>query len=160
VLVIKGDHDSDFSGDYEPERINRLAGCREISGTTFEIRGLTFLGVSYQETAYRTSPRVILSRFPQRGGVVISHARQRNVRFLTQLAPKLIIRGHFGVGKYLIDGVPAVFTSGAYAIVDVPRTGLPRIRQPSMREAVFVKILKEAYPWLRPYSTSLQNRGR
>jgi len=131
VLVIKGDHDDDFPGAYDVCRIDRTPGCHEISGGTHRARGELFLGVSYEYTAYRTVSLSLLERFPQKGGIVIAHARQRNVRLLADLAPKLIIRGHFGVGQHRVGGVPAVFTSGGHAIIDIAKAGGPRIRQPS-----------------------------
>lgn len=154
VLAIKGDHDDDFPGDYDPGRINRIPGCQEISGSAFERDGTTFLGVSYEETKYRRTPQALLMRFPQRGAVVISHARQRNVRLLAALQPRLVIRGHFGLGSYLLDGTPAVFTAGGHAVIDLPRGASPRIQQPSLgKERVEVqKALVRDYPWLRPYN--------
>lgn len=163
VLVIKGDHDDDFPGDYDPQRINGISGCHEISGQTFEAKGVFFLGVSYQETAYRCIARTLLARFPQRGEIVISHARQRNVRLLAELRPRLIIRGHYGSGKFLLEGIPAVFTDGGPAIINASNAGLPHIRLLSDRKgrgtialtpktiASFEDLLQEDYPWLAPY---------
>ena len=181
VLVIKGDHDDDFPGVYDRGLINKILGCQEISGRTYEAGGQVFLGVSYQDTAYRRTSRGLLARFQHRGGVVICHARQRNVRLVADLKPRLIIRGHFGVGKYLVERVPAVFTAGAHAIIEIRGTGLPRIQQrlprteevqifdpttgryTTRRASVSIgseerKRLRESererYTWLQPY-----NRG-
>lgn len=131
VLVVKGDHDDDFPGAYDLYRINRIPGCHEISGGTYRARGEVFLGVSYQYTAYRTVSLSLIEQFPQKGGIVIAHARQRNVTLLADLAPKLIIRGHFGFGQHRVGRVPAVFTSGGHATIDMAKAGAPRIRQPS-----------------------------
>jgi len=130
VLVVKGDHDDDFPGAYDLGRINRIPGCHEISGETYRAQGHLFLGVSYQCIGYRTISRSLLEKFPEKGGIVLAHARERNVHLLADLVPKLIIRGHFGFGQHRIGGVPAVFTSGGYAIVDIAKAGAPRIRQP------------------------------
>jgi hypothetical protein len=151
VLVIKGDHDDDFPGDYEPDRINRIPGCHEISGGAFETNGIVFLGVSYQETAYRRTPHALLAKFPQRGAIVLSHARQRNVRLLAELRPGLIIRGHSGFGKYLLEGIPAVFTAGAHAVIDIPEAGTPRICQPASDKATTIDGHPQDYAWLQPY---------
>lgn len=170
VLAIKGDHDDDFPGDYDPQRIDGIPGCHEISGKTFEAKGVFFLGVSYQETAYREIARALLARFPERGGIVISHARQRNVRLLAELRPRLIIRGHYGSGKFLLDGIPAVFTDGGPAIINVSNAGLPCIRLLSDRRgrgtiaptpediASFEGFLQEDYPWLAPYPVTPASR--
>jgi len=169
VLLIKGDHDNDFPGDYDPRHINGIPGCHEISGQTFEAKGVFFLGVSYQETAYRCVARALLARFPQRGGIVISHARQRNVRLLAELRPRLIIRGHYGFGKFLLDGIPAVFTAGGPPIINASNARLPHIRLLSDRKgkgtialtpekASFEDLLQEDYPWLAPYPVSPVSR--
>jgi hypothetical protein len=162
VLVAKGDHDDDFPGDYDPLRINHIPGCYEISGQTFEVKGTFFLGVSYQQTAYRCVSDSLLTQFPQRGGVVICHARQGNVRLVADLRPKLIIRGHYGSGKFLLDGIPAVFTNGAPAVITFSKSEFPHIRTlsvnqgrriaPSQEIKISIEDLwSKDYPWLKPY---------
>lgn len=42
VLVIKGDHDDDFVGAYDVDRINKIPGCQEISGKTQRAQGELF----------------------------------------------------------------------------------------------------------------------
>jgi len=49
VLVVKGNHDEDFEGDYSPEKINGIPGCFEISGKTIEVGGRLFLGLGFRE---------------------------------------------------------------------------------------------------------------
>jgi hypothetical protein len=162
VLVVKGDHDDDFPGDYDPLRINHIPGCHEISGQTFEVKGTLVLGVSYQQTAYRRVSDSLLAKFPQRGGVVICHARQGNVRLVADLRPKLIIRGHHGSGRFLLDGIPAVFTNGAPAIITFFKSEFPHIRTLSVNEGRRVApspeikisiedLWSKDYPWLKPY---------
>lgn len=131
VLVVKGDHDDDFPGTYDVNRINRIPGCHEISGSAYSAHDELFLGVSYQCIGYRTISKSLLDQFPQRRGIVVAHARERNVGLLADLAPKLIIRGHFGFGEHRVGRYPAVFTSGGYAIIDITKAGAFRIRQPS-----------------------------
>lgn len=131
VLVVKGDHDEDFAGAYDACRINRIPGCYEISGRAYRAKGELFLGVSYQHTAYRRISASLVERFPQKGAIVIAHARERNVHLLADLAPKLIIRGHFGFGQHRIGAALAVFTSGGHAIIDVAKSAVLHIRQPS-----------------------------
>jgi hypothetical protein len=82
---------------------------------------------------------------------VIAHAPQRNVRLLAELRPRLMIRGHLGGGQYLIDGVPSVFTSSGYAMVEIERHGTPRIRSSSPRARWWEASLRRDYDWLRPY---------
>lgn len=170
VLVVKGDHDSDFEGDYNAERIDQIPGCSEISGKTHFVDGHAFLGVSFDVIAYRSSSSSLLNRFPSRGGIVIAHARQGNVRLLADLKPRLIIRGHFGLGKYFLDGVPAVFTAGTHALIEIRNTGLPLIQQPAtiteefivregprrIRKSTKVRVDTSSfvrdYGWLKDYS--------
>jgi len=44
----------------------------------------------------------------------------RNVRYVSLLKPKIIVKGGFSCGKCMIDGVPAAFTGpGGYAIIAI-----------------------------------------
>jgi hypothetical protein len=140
VLVVKGDHDEDFPGSYDADRINEIPGCREISGRTYEFGSEFFLGVSFQLIAYRRIAKSLLAQFPQRGGIVVAHARKGNVQLLAELKPKLIVRGHSGRGIRRICGVPAVLTDGAHAIIDIGKSGLPRIRQLDPPEPLATRV--------------------
>ncbi len=171
VLVVKGDHDSDFPRDYSVKRINGIRGCREISGKVHEVAGCTFLGLGFAETHYRQKLRELHSRC-ERVDVIVAHAEQRRVPLLAQFAPRVIIRGHFGSGCWLVSGIPAVFTSGImYTVIDLPRSGRPRMVQYSAcftRSGQISKVREiksgscgpwgtqksefQLYPWLRKYS--------
>ncbi len=128
VVIVKGDHDDDFPGDYEPQRIDEIPNCREISGKTFTFGEWTFLGLGFQQAGYRRTLRSIIADFKGRVGIVIAHAPQKNVRLITELRPRLLIRGHYGSGHGLIDGIPAAFTSHEHAIIEIGRTGAARVR--------------------------------
>jgi predicted phosphodiesterase len=164
VLVVKGNHDSDFPRDYSVKRINGIRGCREISGKVHEVAGCTFLGLGFAETHYLNKLRELHSRC-ERVDVIITHAEQRRVPLLAQFAPRVIIRGHFGSGCWLVSGIPAVFTSGVmYAVIDLPKSGKPTLKQYSARFTRLGQISKvrqiksdsqkselQLYPWLRKF---------
>jgi hypothetical protein len=148
VLVVKGDHDDDFPRDYDCRRIDAIRGCREISGKIGTVGGWKFLGLGFDQAGYRRPLREIISKFKDTVGVVVAHAPQKNVQLLAKLCPRLIIRGHFGGGRFLIDGVPAVFTSSDYAMIEITKTTLPRIR---CAADWWERDLRRTYSWLRPY---------
>jgi predicted phosphodiesterase len=174
VLVVKGDHDSDFPRDYSVKRIDGIRGCREISSKVHEVVGFNFLGLGFAETHYRMKLRELDSQRSQRErvDVVISHAEQRRVPLLARFAPRVIVRGHFGSGCWLVSGIPAIFTADImYAVIYLPKRGQPTIKQYSARFARSGQISKvrqiksgscrpwgspkselQLYPWLRKYS--------
>ena len=167
VLVTKGDHDDDFAGDYDSSRINRIAGCREISGKAYISNRCMFLGLGFDQAGYRSPLRALIADFKDRVGIVIAHAPQRNVRLIAEMGPKLLVRGHFGSGQYLVDGIPTVFTAGLnHTVIEIVRTGLPRIRQfgstsfsdhtirELKRDSSSVRYLRREYRWLRPFPRS------
>ena len=128
VLVVKGDHDDDFPGDYDPSRIDGIPGCHEISGKTYVFGEWVFLGLGFQQVGYRRPLRRFIADLRGRVGIVIAHVPEKNLRLVTELRPNLLIRGHFGYGRHVIDGVAAAFTSNAYAIIEIGTTGSPRIQ--------------------------------
>lgn len=122
VLVVEGDHDSQFEGDYAPGRINRIGGCNEISGKALQTRGLRFLGLGFGQTRYLKTLRPQIGEYKQQVDIVVTHCEQNRMPLLSALQPKLIIRGHFGSGRYLVNGVPSVFTAEAqYTVVELDR---------------------------------------
>lgn len=149
VLVVKGDHDDDFEGDYNAQRIDRIPGCREISGKVHTVRGSLFLGMGFEEAGYRRPLRGFIADYKGRVDVVIAHAPQKNVRLLAELRPRLLIRGHYAGGRHLIDGIPSVFTSAGHAIIETRRHGAPRIC--ATDGEWWEKNLKRDYDWLLPY---------
>lgn len=152
VLVVKGDHDNDFAGNYDPKRIDKIPGCREISGKTFTLNKVVFLGLGFRQAGYRRILRRFISDFKGRVGIVIAHAPQKNVQLIAELKPRLLIRGHFAGGRYIIDGIPTVFTSGGHAVIQMGRKGLPRIRQPGHEvDWEQASAWLQDYPWLQPY---------
>jgi hypothetical protein len=86
VLVVKGDHDDDFPGDYQLERINAIAGCTEISGKTCAIGGWTFLGLGFDQAALRRPLRAMIAQFRGKAEIVVAHAPQKNVELLAALS--------------------------------------------------------------------------
>jgi hypothetical protein len=168
VLVVKGDHDMEFDGDYLVDRINSIPGCHEISGGLRNFSGVGFLGLGFNETHYRRQLRRHIAGYGGKADIVLTHAEQSSMPLVGEIRPKLIIRGHFGSGKYLVSGVPAVFTADVHhAIIDFDFGALPKIRQytrtygakPLFKESrrgsckpwFTAESEFERYSWLRPY---------
>ncbi len=152
VLVVKGDHDDDFAGDYDVERIDAIPGCQEISGKIATCGEWTVLELGFDQAGYRRALRRLIAEFKGRVRIVIAHAPQENARLLAEFQPRLLNRGHFGRGRFLIDGVPAVFTVGHHATIEMSRKGLPRIRYAG--DDGWEAALRRTYPWLEPYRGS------
>jgi len=167
VLVVKGDHDEDFEGDYVPERIDSIQGCREISGKTVEIAGLIFLGLGFNETHYLRILKPLIQKYKNKVDVIVTHCEQNRMPLLSSLNPRIIIRGHFGSGKYLVNDIPTVFTMGVhYTVIELKNRKVPKISQYISGPNKKVKLLKkgscrpwfsevsefERYKWLKPYS--------
>lgn len=134
ILVVEGDHDQDFDGDYNAERIERIPNCLEMSGKVEKIHGCRFLGLGYRDTHYLRLLKPAIDEFKGKVDVVMIHCEQRRISLLSEFKPKLIVRGHFGYGKYLIYGIPSVFTSPpcACSLVEINKNSLPKITQYSM----------------------------
>jgi len=133
VLVIKGNHDEDFKGDYIPERINSIRGCREISGKTIDIKGIRFLGLGFDEARCLRNLKVrtlMTEKFRGKIDVVVMHGE--NIRLVSLLKPKLIIKGGGGFppGKVLVNDVPSVFTDvGNCAVIEFKDKTISEISQ-------------------------------
>jgi Icc-related predicted phosphoesterase len=166
VVAVKGDHDADFKGDYIPEKIDRIEGCREISGRVQQVKGFRFLGLGYDQTHYLRTLRPMIDQCKREADVVLTHCEQDKVHLLSLLEPRLIVRGHFGSGRYLVNGVPSVFTMGAHYTVVELGEGIPRIKQYVVSSNDKTKELGngscrpwftpkgsefERYKWLKPY---------
>jgi len=155
VLVTKGDHDTD---DYDSSRINKIPGCQEISGKAYTWNRCVFLGLGFAQAGYRSPLRSLIADFKGRAEIVIAHSPQRNVRLIAEIRPKLLIRGHFGSGQYMVDGIPTVFTSDLnHVVIEIGRAGLPRIRgfrslsRELKGDSWSDKHLRRKYPWLGRY---------
>jgi len=166
VLVVKGDHDADFDGDYIPEKINEIYGCQEISGKLIDVNGLRFLGLGFNETHYLRALKVIIEEFKEEPDVVVTHCEQKRMPLVSSLKPRIIIRGHFGSGKYLVNDIPAVFTQDVfYTVVELENKSISKILQYTIGFDEKVKVLEqgscrpwlsnvseyEKYEWLKPY---------
>ncbi len=148
VLVVKGDHDDDFPKEYSASRINRIRGCQEISGIVVTVDGTTFLGLGYDQAGYRRPLRQLVEGYTGAADVVIAHPPHENVRLVAALKPRLLIRGHFGYGRYLVEGVPTVFTSGEHALIELEAAGIPRIQ---MARTTAEASFRQQWNWLGKY---------
>ncbi|MHA1665616.1 MAG: metallophosphoesterase family protein [Candidatus Njordarchaeales archaeon] len=122
VLVVKGNHDEDFEGDYSPGRINEISGCFEISGKTINLNNFLFLGLGFKEARrLRRGSRYLQSLIEKIAGkvdIIIMHGE--NIRYTSLLNPKIIIKGGLRAGKCIINNIPAVFTGpNVYAVIEI-----------------------------------------
>jgi hypothetical protein len=165
VLVIRGDHDNDFDGDYIPEKINKIHECKEIIGKVIKIGNLRFLGLGYNETYYLRILKPIIAEYKGKVDIVIMHGLRAPL--ISSLKPGLIIRGGIGPGKYLINDVPSVFTGGAkYTVIEFEMGKLPKILQYNIGLNDEPKLVKGSWPystkvsfkkyeWLKPYPSEM-----
>jgi predicted phosphodiesterase len=154
VIVIKGNHDGEFKGDFVPEKIGQINRCREISGKTIKVDGLLFLGLGYDETYYLSKLKPIIAEFTEKVDVVIMHGIR--IQLISSLKPRLIIRGGYALGKYLIHNVPSVFNNtGFYSIIKLERKRVTEIRQYLLSSGKKVEtglsVLQRRYDWIKPY---------
>src|SRR2546422_7332672 len=102
--------------------------------------------------------------------VVVALCEQARVPLLTHFSPGLVIRGHFGSGKYLVNGVPTVFTQDVeFSEIEFGnRVSVRQFRRkllnPSVREEVAEGTCRpwgttqsefERYPWLERWPGQL-----
>ncbi|MEK6954843.1 MAG: metallophosphoesterase [Candidatus Micrarchaeota archaeon] len=167
VIVVKGDHDEDFKNEYNLELINSIRKCAEISGKLLNIDGMNFLGLGFNETHYFRVLRPLVKKYQNKVDVLVTHAEQERMPILSQFSPKLIIRGHFGSGKYYVNNIPSVFTADAYySTINIGFNGIIDIIQYAKNHDKKITILEkgscapwfsnksefEIYSWLKPYS--------
>ena len=166
VLVVKGDHDEDFDGDYISKKINSIQGCNEISGKLITINRVNFLGLGFNDTHYLKRLKPLIKKFREKVNIIITHSENNKMYLISLFKPQLIIRGHFGSGKYLVNGIPSVFTQGVqYTLIEIKDKKLPKILQYHMSFNHKIKLLKkgsirpwfskksefELYSWLKAY---------
>ena len=126
VLVVKGDHDEE--GYYSSEKIDEIAGCKEISGKFLEVKGLGFLGFGFR---HAHSPKVIrnmINQFNRKVDVVVMHGE--NIRYISLLKPHAIIKGGGGgIGICLVNDIISVYIGpNVYAVIDFRRRKAYQIR--------------------------------
>lgn len=166
VLVVKGDHDNDFANDYRADEISCIPGCSEITGQCLTLSGMRFFGLGWDQTHYLRQMRKYLADYADQVEVVIAHSEQSAMPLLGALRPNLLIRGHFGSGKYLVNGAPSVFTADAHhTVIDLIPSSLPKITQYQTDRGKNFRTLHKGscrpwfttesefdrYPWLAKY---------
>lgn len=154
IVVIKGNHDGEFEGDFVPEKISQIPGCKEISGKTIKIGRLLFLGLGFNETYYLRKLKPIIAEFTEKVDVVIMHGIR--IQLISSLKPRLIIRGGYAFGKYYIHNIPSVFNNvGLYSIIDLEGKRVPKIRQFLLGSGEKIEtelpVLQKRYDWIKPY---------
>lgn len=77
------------------------------------IQGISFLGLGYEEVHYLRILRPLIEKFRDKVDIILTHCEMRRVPLLAEFKPKLILKGHSGLGRFLVRGVPAIFTAGS-----------------------------------------------
>ena len=161
VLVVQGNHDE--SEDYDAERIASTPGCQEISGRATEVKGTTFLGISHYIANRRGRFKELEAEHPNGADVVIAHPPLATTPYHAKLAKRLLIKGHYWPGTYMVEGIPSVFTSEVHhSVVELVPDAHPRISQwvqkagsfirfEDSRQARWVGRIYQPVAWLRPY---------
>ncbi len=126
VILVRGNHDDDFEGDYLPQKINKVPGCVEISGKIIELDGYSFLGLGYNDSRNRRKLEQMIKELTGKLDVVLMHGE--NIHLVSLLKPKVIIKGGWGLGYTLINDVPSVFTGPqGCAIVEFKNEAISKI---------------------------------
>jgi len=119
VLVIKGNHDDEFSGAYNLRKIEHIKNCSEISGKLFSFKGIRFLGLSYKNCHYLTELRSLLGT--SKPHIIISHPEKNRWKDIAEYGPDLVIHGHHSFGFHKVGGVNFLGTGcfPSYSIVKI-----------------------------------------
>jgi hypothetical protein len=108
VFVVKGDHDDDFEGSYDVQRINSTKDCHEISGKLIVFNELRILGLGYNETHYLRTLQPLVQRMRGIVDIVLAHVEQSRLLATNEIRPKIVVRGHFMFGVSRINDVLVV----------------------------------------------------
>ena len=115
------------------------------------VNGIRFLGLGFDETHYLRKLRPLIEEFKQNVDIVITHCKQNRTPIVSSLKPELIIRGHFGSGKYLVNKIPAVFTADVfYTVISFDKKSVPQISQYVIDRENEIRELKigSCRPWM------------
>ena len=117
IYLVRGNHDGD---EYDIERISAIRNCHEISGKLVTSHNISILGLGYNETYYLRILRPLIEKTKAKVDIVLTHAEQRRLLPICQIKPKLVLRGHFGLGRCEVDGIPIVspIYPYCYAVVE------------------------------------------
>lgn len=108
ALIVKGNHDEEIRGVYSLDKIDSIPGCMEISGKLVNVEGVSFLGLGFDETSKIGRLKQIIKRYEGRVDVILMHGG--NLRPISLIKPKVIIKGGYVPSIFSIYGVPALFT--------------------------------------------------
>jgi hypothetical protein len=126
VLLVKGNHDDEFEGEYSPQKINGILGCVEISGKIIEWSGYSFLGLGYNDAHNRRKLIRMSEELTGKVDIVLMHGE--NIRLVSLLKPRLIIKGGLTLEARLVNDVPAVFTGPeSYAVIELKNRNISKI---------------------------------
>ena len=117
IYLVRGNHDA---AEYDVKRISSIRNCYEISGKLVTSHDIRILGLGYDETHYSRTLRPLVEKTKTKADIVLTHAEQRRLQLICQIQPSLIVRGHFGLGRCEVDGIPIVspIYPYCYAIIE------------------------------------------
>jgi predicted phosphodiesterase len=152
VIIVKGDHDEEFKGDYKEEIINKISGCSEISGKVIEINSYHFLGLGAREAHNTRLLQRLIKNLKEKVDIVLMHGE--NIRIVSLLKPKLIIKGGWATGACMVNNIPSIFTGpDGISIIELKNKRVSEISQFrfSFSETSKKIILKKITPCIPPF---------
>ncbi|MFC1803302.1 hypothetical protein ACFL0D_04970 [Thermoproteota archaeon] len=79
------------------------------------------LGLGYDETHYLRKLRPLLSEYKGIPDIILTHAEDKRLSLISDFKPKIVFRGHWGIGRYIVNNTefisPSVFPR--YLTVDM-----------------------------------------
>lgn len=175
VLLVRGNHDDEFEGDYSLQKINEIPGCIEISSKIIELDGYSFLGLGYNDTHNSKKLKRMGKELTGKVDIVLMHGE--NIRLVSLLKPKIIIKGGWQLGTCLVNDVPSVFTGPeSCAIIEFKNKTISKIsgylfnwtnwkvRYPNFGVCLKPREIRKVSPphvpwkfeWIKPYRGKME----
>lgn len=99
VLTIRGNHDAEY---YDESKIRKLGG-NDIDCRRYDVQGLSLFGIGFENIKDIKST--------EKSDIIVTHCMEEYAKKMTAFEPKIILRGHSGIGIKKCEGV-AIVSSG------------------------------------------------
>ncbi len=181
VLSVRGDHDSERLG-YHVDRIESTSNVHEITGSAVEAGGLRVAGLGFPFNKPITRLKEMAADTGTGMDILACHWEHKHLPRIEEiLQPRLIIKGHFGGGLYLLNGTPVVFTEKRHHVVlEVDAEGTCKVDQYQLAKgaqadgkirfdsveswdtvAMFAeRPPEEMWPWMEKHASRIVALGR
>lgn len=121
-VFIQGNHDTDFYYNKLIKKSSEFKYAQEISGKSITIKGLTIIGVSFEDTKNKTRLKELICK-NGRYDIVLAHAELARRPWLFDFETRYIITGHYDIKFNYIDKKIFLsffndFPDRSYAIID------------------------------------------